>query len=44
MVNFAKNNRFDILVLLARDERFLFSLENDPKGGPFDDFFPLFTT
>ena len=40
MVKLAKNDRFDALIVLACDEQF-FSLENDPKGGPLDDFCPL---
>ena len=39
VVKFAKNDRLDALILLARDELFLFSLGNDPKGGPLDDFY-----
>ena len=38
MVKFAKNDRLDSLIILARDEQILFFLENDPKGGPLDDF------
>ena len=36
---FAKNDRLDAVIILARDERIFFSLENDLKGGPLDDFF-----
>ena len=39
MVKFAKNDRLDALIVLARDEQFFFPLKNDPKGGPLDDFF-----
>ena len=42
MVKFAKNDRLDALIILARDELFLFSLGNDPKGGPLDDFLHFF--
>ena len=39
VAKFAKNDRFDALIVLAKDEPFFyFSLENDPKGGPLDDF------
>ena len=38
MVKFAKYDCLNELIVLARDEQFLFSLENDPKGGPLDDF------
>ena len=38
VVKFAKNDRLDVLIVLARDEQFHFSLENDPKGGPLEDF------
>ena len=41
VVKFAKNDRLDALIVLARDEQFLFFLENDPKGGPLHDFFPF---
>ena len=43
MVKFAKNDRIDALIVLARDEQFPFSLENDPKGGPLDDLFPFWS-
>ena len=36
---FAKNDRLDALIVLAREEQSFFSIEKDPKGGPFDDFF-----
>ena len=40
VVNFAKkNDRINVLIVLARDEEFF--LENDPKGRPLDGF--LFT-
>ena len=39
MIKFAKNDRFNVLIILARDEQFYFPLENDPKEGPLDDFF-----
>ena len=43
MAKFAKNDRFDALIVLAKDEPFFyFSLENDPKGGPLDDFLSNF--
>ena len=42
MVKFAKNDRLDALIVLARDEQILFFLENDPKGEPLDDFFASF--
>ena len=38
MVKFAKNDRLDALIFLARDEQILFFLENDPNGEPLDDF------
>ena len=41
VLKFAKNDRLDVLIILAKDEQFLFSLENDPKGGPLDDFFSI---
>ena len=31
-----------MLIVLARDEQFLISLENDPKGGPLDGFLYIF--
>ena len=36
VVKFAKNDRLDTLIVLARDEHF--SLVNDPKGGPLDKY------
>ena len=42
VVKFVKNDRVNGLIILARDELFLFSLENDPKGGPLDDFLNKF--
>ena len=39
VVKFVKNDRLEMLIILARDAQFQFSLENDPKGGPLGDFF-----
>ena len=30
---------YDMLIVLARDEQFLFLIENDPKGEPLHNFF-----
>ena len=38
VVKYAKNDRLDTLIVLAKDERILFF---DLKGGPFDDFAKL---
>ena len=38
VVKFAKKDCLDALIVLTRNEQFSFSLENDPKGGPLDDF------
>ena len=37
VVKFAKNDRLDAL-FWQEMSNFCFSLENDPKGGPFDNF------
>ena len=37
VVKFAKNDRLDGQEM----SNFYFSLENDPKGGPLDDFFSI---
>ena len=41
MVNFAKNDRLEALIVLAKDERYIFSLENDSKGVQLSDFATL---
>ena len=41
VVRFGQNYRLDALIVLERDEKIHFSLENDPKRGPLDDFFPF---
>ena len=41
VVKFAKNDRLDVLIVMARDEQFSFSLESELKGGPLDDFSPF---
>ena len=37
-VRFAKNDRLDVLIVLAKMSNFYYSLENDPKGGTLGDF------
>ena len=38
VVKFSKNDRLDMLILLARDEQFLFPHWKRSKGGPLEDF------
>ena len=41
VVNFAKNDRLESLIVLAKNERYIFSLENGSKGVPLNDFATL---
>ena len=38
MVKFEKNERLDVLIVWQEMSKFYFSLENDLKGGPLEDF------